>query len=284
MSDVYGFIAEKMPQMTKSNHKIAQYILQHPNEVPFYTVAKMAKMTGVSEATVVRFATFLGYSGYPELQQYMQASVQQQLTTVERLKMSLEVYDEEEQGVYEVFQDDMANIQSTMEKLDMDVFRQVVEAIIQAEQVYIVANRSAIALGLFLQYYLDIILGNTQLVQVSDRMVEQVYRMDEKDVVIGISFSRYTTNTIDVLAFARSQGAKTIAITDHLLSPLIPYADLSLTASSQMATFIDSFVAPLSMINAIITFVGKQKQYEFHDRLQQLEKIWSHFAIFYSQR
>lgn len=284
MSDVYGFIAEKMPHMTKSNHKIAQYILQHPNEVPFYTVAKMAKMTGVSEATVVRFATFLGYSGYPELQQYMQASVQQQLTTVERLKMSLEVYDEEEQGVYEVFQDDMANIQSTMEKLDMDIFRQVVEAIIQAEKVYIVANRSAIALGIFLQYYLDIILGNTQLVQVSDRMAEQVYRMDEKDVVIGISFSRYTINTIDVLAFARSQGAKTIAITDHLLSPLIPYADLSLTASSQMATFIDSFVAPLSMINAIITFVGKQKQHEFHDRLQQLEKIWSHFAIFYSQR
>lgn len=283
MSNVYQHIAEKMAQMSKSHYKMAKYILENTNSVPFFTVGKLAKMTGVSEATVVRFATFLGYSGYPELQQYMQDSVQQQLTTVERLEMSLHVYGEEEKGIYEIFQDDIANIKSTMEKLDLNSFRRAVDLLLLADNVYIVANRSAVSLAVFLQYYLNIILGNTELIQSVETMSERLYAVNKKDVVIGISFARYAKSTINIVAFAKDKGATTIAITDNLLSPLIPHADISLTASSQMPTFIDSFVAPLSLINALITFVGKQKQSEFQGRLEQLEEVWNRFDIFYTK-
>ncbi|HWO95066.1 MAG TPA: MurR/RpiR family transcriptional regulator [Bacillus sp. (in: firmicutes)] len=283
MSNVYHHIAEKMGQMSKSHVKIAKYILENPNNVPFLTVEKLAKMAGVSDATVVRFATFLGYSGYPELQQYMQNSVQKQLTTTERLKMSTQVYDEEESGVYEVFQDDIANIKSTMEKLDLDAFNQAVECLLQAKRVYIVANRSAGALGVFLQYYLHIILNDVKLLQSVETTPERLYDLNKDDVVIGISFARYTKSTLQIFSFAKKKGAATIAITDNLLSPLIPYSDISLTASSQMPTFIDSFVAPLSLINALITFVGKEKQEDFYNRLEVLEEVWSHFDIFHQK-
>jgi len=133
--------------------------------VPFLNVAKLAKLSGVSEATTVRFANFLGFSGYPELQQRLQESIQQQLTTYERLEMSLEVYDNKEKGIYEIFQDDMANIKTTMEKLDINSFLQIVDILLNAERLFIVANRSALSLAVFLQYYLNMILGNTELIQ-----------------------------------------------------------------------------------------------------------------------
>ncbi|UFJ40723.1 MurR/RpiR family transcriptional regulator [Brevibacillus humidisoli] len=280
-SNVYQHIAEKMQYMSKSQLKIAKYILENTNSVPFLNVAKLAKKAKVSEATVVRFATFLGFSGYPELQQYMQDSVKQQLTIAERLEMSLQEYGEEEKGVYEIFQDDIANLKSTMEKLDIQSFLKAVDLLLHANKVYVVANRSAVALGAFLQYYLNIVLGNTEMIQSAEMMAERLYQISEQDVVIGISFARYSNSTIDILSYAKGKGANTIAITDNLLSPLIPHADISLTASSQMPTFIDSFVAPLSLINALITFVGKHKMSEFHERLEKLEEIWDHLGIFH---
>ncbi|KAB2332245.1 MurR/RpiR family transcriptional regulator [Cytobacillus depressus] len=284
MPNVYHNIAGKMDQMSKSQVKIAKYILEHPNTVPFLTVEKLAKMANVSDATVVRFATYLGYSGYPELQQYMQDSVQQQLTTTERLKISNQVYDQEEKGVYEIFQDDIANIKSTMEKLDVDAFHKAVEHLLKAKRVYIIANRSAMSLGVFLQYYLHMILDNVELLQSIETSSEQIYKINKDDVVIGISFARYTKSTIRLFSYSKAKNATTIAITDNLLSPLIPHADISLTASSQMPTFIDSFVAPLSLINALITFVGKEKQEVFYERLEILENIWSHFDIFHTKQ
>lgn len=283
MPNVYQHIAEKTSHMSKSHLKIAKYILENTNSVPFFTVGKLAKMAGVSEATVVRFATFLGYSGYPELQQYMQDSVQRQLTTVDRLHMSEQVYEKEEKGIYEIFQDDIAQIKSTMEKLDIKSFRRAVELLLKAKNVYVVANRSAASLGVFLQYYLNIILGNTELLQSVETISERMYDWTESDVVVGISFARYTKSTIQMMSYAKEKGANTIAITDNLLSPLIPYADISLTASSQMPSFIDSFVAPLSLINALITSVGKEKAEHLHDRLEKLEEICDRFEIFYKK-
>ncbi len=283
MPNVYQHIAEKTSHMSKSHLKIAKYILENTNSVPFFTVGKLAKMAGVSEATVVRFATFLGYSGYPELQQYMQDSVQRQLTTVDRLHMSEQVYEKEEKGIYEIFQDDIAHIKSTMEKLDIKSFRRAVELLLKAKNVYVVANRSAASLGVFLQYYLNIILGNTELLQSVETISERLYDWTESDVVVGISFARYTKSTIQMMSYAKEKGANTIAITDNLLSPLIPYADISLTASSQMPSFIDSFVAPLSLINALITSVGKEKAEHLHDRLEKLEEICDRFEIFYKK-
>lgn len=280
MNNVYQHIAAKIPQMSKSQTRIAKYIIENPNTVPFLNVGKLAKMTGVSEATIVRFANFLDFSGYPELQQHLQESVQQQLTTFERLEMSLQVYDQEEKGIYEIFQDDMTNIKSTMEKLDMDSFYKIVDILIMAKRVFIVANRSALSLALFFQYYLNMILGNTELIQSLETKTETLNTLTENDAVIGLSFARYTRSTIDIVSYAREKGATTIAITDHLLSPLMPYADYSLVASTKMPTFIDSFVAPLSIINALITYVGKNKTEEFQNRLKQLEETWEHFDIF----
>jgi DNA-binding MurR/RpiR family transcriptional regulator len=282
MSNVYQLIASKMPQMSKSQAKIAKYILENPNLVPFFTVGKLAEKTGVSEATIVRFANFLGYSGYPELQQYMQHSVQKQLTTLDRLQMSHHIY-EQEKGVYDIFQDDIHNIKSTMEQLDLNAFKQAVDSILKANRIYIVANRSAMSLGIFLHYYLQIILNNVHILKSMETEVEKIYDLNEKDVVIGISFARYTNSTIKMLSYGKMKGATTIAITDNLLSPLVPNADIVLTASSQMPTFIDSFVAPLSLINALITFIGKEKINDIQTKLETLEDIWDHFGVFYKK-
>lgn len=281
MENVYKHIAEQMPTMSKSNLRIAKYILENPNTVPFLTGDKLAKITGVSPATVVRFSTFLGYSGYPELQQSMQSSAQQQLTTTERLKISKEVYNDQDQGVYDIFLDDISNIRSTLDRLDIEVFKSAVESLIKAKRVYIVANRSATALGVFLQYYLQFLLEQVELIHSIENVSERIFNLNEDDVVIGISFARYTKSTLKVLSYAKEKEATTVAITDNLLSPLIPYADIPLTASSQMPTFIDSFVAPLSLINALIISVGKEKEENFQDKLESLEEIWDKFNIFY---
>ncbi|WP_419893211.1 MurR/RpiR family transcriptional regulator [Oceanobacillus kimchii] len=280
MTNVYQQIAGKIDEMSKSQVKIATYILENQSTVPFLTVSKLAKKAGVSDATVVRFATLLGYSGYPEMHKLLQNSVKEQLTTSERLKISQEVYNQEPMGVYEVFQDDMANIHTTMETLDEQAFHQAVESLVSARKIYIIANRSAAALGVFLQYYLEMILENVELLQSLEISSEKLHQLNKKDVVIGISFSRYTKSTVQMFSFAKKKDAKTIAITDNLLSPLVPYADIPLTASSQMPSLIDSFVAPLSLINALIMFVGKEKQEDIHSHLSVLEDIWQHFDIF----
>ncbi|GLO68214.1 MULTISPECIES: MurR/RpiR family transcriptional regulator [Oceanobacillus] len=280
MTNVYQQIAGKIDEMSKSQVKIATYILENQSTVPFLTVSKLAKKAGVSDATVVRFATLLGYSGYPEMHKLLQNSVKEQLTTSERLKISQEVYNQEPMGVYEVFQDDMANIHTTMETLDEQAFHQAVESLVSARKIYIIANRSAAALGVFLQYYLEMILENVELLQSLEISSEKLHQLNKKDVVIGISFSRYTKSTVQMFSFAKKKDAKTIAITDNLLSPLVPYADIPLTASSQMPSLIDSFVAPLSLINALIMFVGKEKQEDIHSHLNVLEDIWQHFDIF----
>jgi len=280
MQEVIQRITEKMPEMSKSQRKIAKYILNNTYSVPFFTASKLAKMTGVSEATVVRFATFLGYSGYPELQQALQESIQKQLSTVERLKISDDVY-HEEKAIYDIFQDDIARIRWMAENLDADAFRRAVDLIVNAQRIFIIANRSAVSLGYFLEFYLDMILENTELIRNPYGISEKLFRLTQQDVVIGLGFARYTQNTIDALSFAKDRGTPVIVITYHALSPLIPHADIALTAPSEMPSFIDSFVAPLSLINALITAVGNQKRHTIQQHLQELEDIWERFHIFY---
>lgn len=282
--NVYQLIAEKMSTMSKSQEKLASYILQNTNTVPFYTVATLAKQAGVSEASVVRFAVFLGYSGYRELQNQMQNSVQMQLTTKDRLKMSSQVYDDSNQATYDIFKDDIANIKSTMENLDSKAFVEAGNHLLNGRNIYISANRSAASLGVFLQYYLDIILGNAHLLGPVENKPEQLYGLNADDVVVGISFSRYSTSTVNIMDFAKERGATTIVITDNLLSPLVPHGDAVLTASSQLPTFFDSFVAPLSLINTLIAYVGKNRMIESEDRLEKLEEIWDRFGTFYSSQ
>ncbi|MBD8006355.1 MurR/RpiR family transcriptional regulator [Bacillus norwichensis] len=281
--NVYNHIADKIPEMSKSHKKIASYILNNTNVVPFFNVATLAKKADVSEATVVRFASFLGYSGYPELQSRMQSSIQKQLTTTERLKMTTDVYDDRTQWIYDIFYDDMENIKATMATLDIEQFHQAVDLLQEADKIYIAANRSAAALGIFLQYYLNIILGHAEMVRSVENLSEQLYSLNEKDVVIGISFPRYPNSTIQTLAFAKERGSRTICITDSLLSPLMPHSDVALTATSQMPTFIDSFTAPLSLINALVVSIGKGRMKEAESRLEKIEEAWERFDVFHKR-
>ncbi|MCG7344116.1 MurR/RpiR family transcriptional regulator [Sporosarcina sp. ACRSL] len=281
--NVFQHIAENMNQLSKSHKKIANYLLKNANMVPFFKVATLAKKAGVSEATVVRFATTLGYSGYPEMQQHMQNSIQQQLTTMDRLKLSSQVYDDKEKVIYDIFNDDISNIKATMENLDVEAFHRAAQLLLNAKKIYISANRSTASLGIFLHYYLNIILENSELLGSFEVISEHLYNLNEDDVVIGISFARYSSSTINTVAFAKDMGASTISITDNLLSPLFQHSDVTLTAASDMPSFIDSFTAPLSLINALIVYLGKEREKEVEIRLTRMEEIWSKFGSFYKK-
>lgn len=275
-------MTDKLPEMSKSQRKIAKYVLSNLDAVPFFTVERLARVAEVSEATVVRFATFLGYSGYSEWQRAMQESVKRQLTTVERLQLSDGVYEKEEQAIYDMFQEEIVRMQMMVDQFSVKDFQAAVEMIIQAKRIFIIANRSAVSLGAFMEFYLDLMFENTELIRNPHGISEKLFRINEADVVIGLSFSRYTKNTIEAVSFAKDRGTKVIAITDNLFSPLIPYANISLTAPSEMPSFIDSFVAPLALINALITAVGRKKRIEIEQHLEDLEEVWERFHIFHT--
>ncbi|TFB18539.1 MurR/RpiR family transcriptional regulator [Filobacillus milosensis] len=280
MTDVYNTITDHLSKMSRSQREIAKYVLNHMESVPFHTVGQMAKHSGVSEATVVRFATFLGYSGYPEFQQALQEAVRRQLTTVERLKISDDVYDEEDKAIYEMFDEDVDRIKSMAKQLDTDAFHQAIDLIVNAKRIFIIANRSAVSVGTFLEFYFDTMLENTELIRNPHGISEKLFRLNDGDVVIGLSFARYTKNTVEAVSFAKDRGSKVIAITDNKMSPLIPYSDVSLCARSDVPSFIDSFVAPLSLINALIVAVGKRKRNDIETHLEELEEVWERFGIF----
>lgn len=284
IGDVYEMIGEKLPEMSKSQRKIANYLMNNRESVPFFTVGKLAKMAEVSEATVVRFANFLGYKGYPDFQRAIQEMAKRKLTTVERLKISEDVYDTMEGNIIkQIFQEEVERIRTMSNGLDLTSFHKAVHHILNARQIFIIANRSAISPGSFLEFYFNMMFENAELIRNPHGISEKLFRLNEKDVVIGLSFARYTTNTIEAVAFARDRGATIIAITDHMLSPLIPLADVSLTAPSEMPSFIDSFVAPLSLINALVIALGQKKRPEIEQHLQELEYVWDRFGIFYKE-
>nr|WP_272899166.1 MurR/RpiR family transcriptional regulator [Caldalkalibacillus salinus] len=271
-------------RMSQTQEKIATYILHQPESIPFCTVGKLAKLTGVSEASVVRFATFLGYKGYSDLQQDLHRKAQKQLTTVERLQLAENVYEPAEKAIYEIFDDDIRNIQRMAETLNPKDFHQAIELIVSAKRIFIIANRSATAMGQFLEFYLDMMLENTELIRNPNGISEKLFRLDEQDLVIGLSFSRYTQSSINAVAFARDRGTPVVAITDHILSPLVPLANVALTSPSEMPSFIDSFVAPLSLINSLIVAVGREKRAQIESHLLELEHVWDRFNIFYQKQ
>lgn len=280
---IYKKISSQRENMSKSQHKIADYILENPHTIPFITGAKLASLTEVSEATVVRFATFLGYDGYNDLQRNLTGFLEKQLNTVDRFNMASEEYTEVEQTAYMHFNDDIKNIKTTMTQLDIASIEQATKHILAAERVYIIANRSAVSLGSFLQYYLNIILGNSELVTTTEAAFDQIYDINENDVVIGISYARYTKSTLHAVSYASEKNATIIALTDYLRSPITSYADISLFASSHMQSFLDSFVAPLSVLNTLITFIGNEKGIDIKKRLAEFEELWDRYDVFYKE-
>ncbi len=272
-------IQEKFPEMSPKNKKLAEYLSNNYDKVVFQTAKTLAEDVGVSEATVTRFATTLGYKGYPDMINAMSEMVKNRITTVDRLQLSLQ----SPQGdpTKDVMNRDMVNIRRTLEELDMAGFREAVTSITGARKIYIVSFRSAASLGSFLQYYLQILLQNCTLISNPIRLVDELVDVGPEDLVIGISFARYTKLTVEGLQFAKERGARTLVITDTSTSPLVRYGDTVLLAHRDMAYFIDSLVAPLSLINALIVAVSAKNSELTKHRLAELEVLWKQHEVYF---
>ena len=278
--DLMRLIQVKFPRLSKGQKLIAEYILKNYDKAAFMTAAKLGISVGVSESTVVRFANELGFSGYPKLQKALQELIKNKLTTVQRLELSND-FASHGAALKGVLKADMENIRATLEKINPYTFEDVLNSIFEAKNIYIIGLRSSTALAEFLGFYLNIILQNVRIVSYGfSDIFEKMINIGEGDLVIGIGFPRYATKTIDVLDFSKARGAKVVAITDSLLSPLAAKADSTLIAQSNMASFVDSLVAPLSVINALIIAVGMREKENIADIFANLENIWQEYNVY----
>ena len=278
--DLMRLIQGKFIRLSKGQKLIAEYILKNYDKAAFMTAAKLGVSVGVSESTVVRFANELGFSGYPKLQKALQELIKNKLTTVQRLELRNDYFSDGD-ALKGVLKADMENIRATLEKINYNTFEEVVNKIFEAKRIYIIGLRSSTALSEFLGFYLNIILQNVKVVSygISD-VFEQMINVSEGDLVIGIGFPRYAAKTIDALAFSQDRGAKVVALTDSLLSPLATKADYTLIAQSNMASFVDSLVAPLSVINALIIAVGMREKENISNVFAGLEEIWQNYNVY----
>lgn len=278
--DLMRLIQGKFSRLSKGQKLISAYILKSYDKAAFMTAAKLGRSVGVSESTVVRFANELGFSGYPKLQKALQELIKNKLTTVQRLELSKD-FGSDEDALKGVLKADIENIRATLEKINPYTFEQVLNSIFQAKTIYIIGLRSSTALSEFLGFYLNVILQNVRVVSygISD-IFEQLINVHEGDLVIGIGFPRYAAKTIDALDFSKARGATVVSLTDSLLSPLATKADYTLIAQSNMASFVDSLVAPLSVINALIMAVGMREKESVSNIFSSLEEIWQEYNVY----
>ncbi|ADD02404.1 transcriptional regulator, RpiR family [Thermoanaerobacter mathranii subsp. mathranii str. A3] len=280
--DLIKRIQDNYTKLSKSQKIIAEYIINHYDKAAFMTAAKLGASINISESTVVRFANTLGYNGYPELQSALQELIKNKLTTVQRLEMTEET--DEIAILNNVLKADIENIKETISEINKNDFRSVVSDIINAAKIYIIGSRSSIVIAEYLGFYLNLIRQNVSVVKagVSD-VFEQILRVSENDLVIGIGFPRYSKRTLEVLKYAKSQNAKIVTITDSLISPLTSVADEILIAKSNMASFVDSLVAPLSLVNALVVAVGLKEKEKIANTFEKLESIWDEYGVYFSK-
>ncbi len=278
--DLMKIIQSKFHKLSKGQKIIAQYIMTNYDKAAFMTASKLGDKVGVSESTVVRFANAIGYSGYPQLQKQLQEIVKTRLTTVQRIEMSSD-YSDEESVLKNILKADIENIRATYDEIDTKTFEKVVKLIIEAKSVYIIGLRSSTALSEFFGFYLNLIRDNVHVVTYTiGDIFEQLFRINENDLVIGMGFPRYSSRTIKALEYSKARGAKVVAITDSLLSPLSSNADYTLIAKSNMESFVDSIVAALSVLNALIIAVGLKEKSSISATFNRLEEIWDNYSIF----
>ena len=283
VTHLLGRIDMKLSSMSKGQKLIAHFIEQHYDQAAFLTASKLGELVGVSESTVVRFATEIGYSGYPELQKAMQEMIKDKLTSVQRIDVTAAKI--ENNDVLEtVLNQDIQKIRRTIEETSRDDFKRAVSSIINAEHIYIYGARSASALANFLGYYFGLIFDNVHIITTGSRsgVYEGLFRISEKDALIGISFPRYSRVSVNAMSFAHSRGASTISITDNMLSPLVPHSSSVLIARSDMASVVDSLVAPLSLINALIVATVIEKKDDVKATFEALESVWNEQGVYAS--
>jgi len=279
--DLMKRIQSSMSELSKGQKLIANYIMGHYDKAAFMTAAKLGEIVGVSESTVVRFAVELGFDGYPRLQKVLQELIKSKLTSVQRIEVSSNRI-VEGNILKSVLQSDMEKIKMTIEEIDQDSFNKIIEVLLKARKIYILGVRSSAPLAGFLGFYFNLIFDNVRLVHTTSvsEMFEQILNASAEDVVIGISFPRYSKRTVKALQFVKSQGATVVAITDSYESPLSIYSDYCITARSDMTSFVDSLVAPLSVINALIVAIGMRKKEHIYEAFEKLEKIWDEYQVY----
>ena len=272
-------IREKFTKLSKGQKLIAGYVMNNYDKVAFMTASKLGDKVGVSESTVVRFANALDYKGYPDLQKELQELIKTKLTTVQRLDLS-NSYSEE--GFFKkVMQADVDNILKTIDELNTKSFNEVVKSILEAKKVYVFGLRSSTVIVQYFSYYLNFILDNVRIVPSSiNDIFDQFINIGKEDVLIGITFPRYSKKTLEVMEFVKNKGAKIIGITDSQFSPVSEIADITLTAKSNMTSFVDSLVAPISLINALIIALGMKEKDKVTDTLKNLETTWEKYDIY----
>ena len=281
MNDLITKIQSELPGFSKGQKRIARFILEHYDKAAFMTASRLGVTVGVSESTVVRFATELGYDGYPHLQRALQEMIRNKLTSVQRMEVA-----GDRMGGRDVLQTvlhaDMDMIRVTLDEIDRDAFQGAVDALMGAKRIYILGVRSSSALASFLGFYFNLLFENVTLVHTNSvsEIFEQVLRVGPGDVLFGISFPRYSKRTLSAMKYARDRGARVIALTDSQLSPLARVADHVLLARSDMASFVDSLVAPLSVVNALIVAVGMSRRDEIEQTFNKLERIWEEYDVY----
>lgn len=280
-NDILSILANRNAKFSKGQRIIAKYILNNYDKAAFMTAGRLGKIVGVSESTVVRFAAELGYDGYPSMRKSLQEMIRNRLTSVQRIEVANSMIDDTD-IVKSVVSSDIQNLQATLEVLEEESFNKSIDAIINAKHIYIVGMRTSTSLSSFLGLYLNLLRDNVIVVHdtAASEVYEQLFRIGEGDLFIGISFPRYSSHTVDAMEFAKKMGANTIAITDSAASPFNSIADISLHAKSDMVSFLDSLVAPLSLINAIIVAVGIRKKEYISETFEKLESIWTEHEVY----
>ena len=274
-------IESRFNGFSKGQKSIARYILEHYEKAAYMTAAKLGALVEVSESTVVRFANELGFDGYPALQVALRELVRTNLTSFQRIEVSDSIIGDKN-VLEQVLLSDAEKLRRTLDSIDRDAFDAAVDKIINANRIYIIGVRSSATLAGFLHYNLQMAFDNLTLVQTTsgNEMLEQIMHIGKGDVMIAISFPRYSKRIIKAVEFAKRNGADVVALTDRETSPIAREADQLLTANSDMASFVDSLVAPLSIINAIVVAVGKKKREELTARLKRLEEIWDEYDVY----
>lgn len=279
--DIISRMNERFMKLSKGHKAIAAFISDHYDEAAFMTAAKIGSTVGVSESTVVRFATCLGYDGYPEFQKALADWVQSKLNRVQKMDTKYKNNSQSE-VIHSVLTSDIEKIQDTISNLDPNAFSDAVDIILRAETVYIVGLRSCEPLADFLHFYINMIRGNVVLLKTTSvtEMFEQMIRISEKDCIIGISFPRYSMRTLKCMEFAKDRRAKIITITDSIHSPMNLYSSCNLLSRSDMVSIVDSLVAPLSLINALVVALCLKVPDTVKSNLETLEDVWNNYQVY----
>ena len=280
-ADILVQIQGRRSDFSKGQKLIANYILEFYDKAAFMTASKMGRTVGVSESTVVRFAVELGYDGYPAMQKALQEMILNKLTSVQRIEVANDRFGDQD-ILTTVLQQDVDKIRATMESVDRKVFQSAVDAIINTRRIYILGVRSSATIAFFMHFYFNYMFDNVRMVNASSpsEVFEQFARIEKDDVVITISYPRYSRSAVQATKFCKESGAQIVAITDSRRSPVAEYADHLLLAKMDMVSLVDSLVAPLSLVNALIVAIGQRREKELAKTFSNLERIWDEYEVY----